>query len=333
MSAAPWTLGLCLGLAAPAMAQDSAASEALFNKGVADMEAGKYASACPALAESHRLDPRAGTMFALAECEAKWGKLASAVAHYSDYVGLVSLMTPADKTRHADRAKTAEKQMSALRPQVPQLTLVLPANAPPGTVVKRDGLELSGVSLGTALPVDPGDHVIVTQVPSAPEHEQKVTLAAGESKRLELQLELPKDEAATPPAASESPPVANEPLRDAPAPSGSHTWAYVAGGIGVAGLVVGTVTGLMSMGKKKTVDDNCVGTVCNDEGLSASDDGKTLGNISTVGFGVGIVGVATGVVLWLAAPRATPKEAARRSWQPSALVSGSAATVGLTGTW
>jgi len=56
-----------------AMGQDSAASEALFNKGVGDMEAGNYQSACPALAESNRLDPRAGTLFALAECEAKIG--------------------------------------------------------------------------------------------------------------------------------------------------------------------------------------------------------------------------------------------------------------------
>ena len=77
-------LFLVISAPATAAAQDLAAAEALFSKGLADMEAGRYDAACPAIGESYRLDPRGGTLFTLAECEAKAGKIATAVARYDD---------------------------------------------------------------------------------------------------------------------------------------------------------------------------------------------------------------------------------------------------------
>jgi hypothetical protein len=318
-------------LSAPALAQENAASEALFTKGVADMESGKFDTGCPSIAESYRLDPRPGTMFTLAECEAKWGKVASAVSHYSDYLGLVSHMPTPEKTRHRDRASTAEAQVKKLKPTVPQLTVTLPANAPKDSTVKRDGIVLKSVSLGTPLPVDPGEHVIVTQVPGGPEHEQKLSIATGESKQVVVEIELPKDAAAAPPGPTAAPTASPPPgAPKAPPASGMRTWAYVAGGIGLAGIVVGSVTGIMSMGKKKTVDDNCDGTVCNQTGLSASDDGRMLGNVSTVGFAVGAAGLVTGIVLLITSP--SPKKETAR-WTPSLVVGSHGATAGLQGAW
>lgn len=323
--------GLWLQQPALAAGQDSAASEALFDKAVADLEAGKYDSACPAFAESHRLDPRAGTVFALAECEAGWGRLASAVAHYSDYLGMVSRMTGAELARHKDRSKTAEQQVAALRPRVPQLSLVLPPSAPKGTIVKRDDVSLSEVSLGMPLPVDPGSHTITTQVPGGPEHKQTVEIAAGERKRVELALEL-AGPAGPPTKAADT----SESPRQSQPGAGSgrdRTWAYVAGGIGVAGLAAGAVTGLMTMSKKKIADDNCVGASCNQQGLDATEDGKTLGNISTVGFGVGIAGLAAGVVLWVTSPKNEAPASATRGVRPTAFAGSGFGSIGLQGTW
>ncbi len=320
----------CWSAAAPAWAQDSAASEALFNQGVASMEAKDYGAACPALAESHRLDPRAGTLFTLAECEAQWGRLASAVAHYSDYVGMVSHMPPPDKARHQERAKIAEDQLARLRPRVPQLALVLPSRAPQGTVVRRNGVVLKGASLGTPLPVDPGDHVVVTQAPGGPERTRRISIAEGETQRVELQVDEPVA-SRTPKAGVDGSSTPSDSPR-ADASSGSRTWAYVAGGIGIAGLAAGTVTGLMSMGKKRTVDDNCDGSVCNEQGLSAADDGKLLGNVSTVGFGVGIVGLTTGAVLLLSAPPSR-ETTSRPGWRPIAVAGHGGGFVGVDGSW
>src|SRR4051794_16280293 len=69
-----------------AAAQDIAAAEALFESGLADMQAGRYETGCKALAESQRIDPRGGTLFTLATCEARWGRIATAVTRFGDYL-------------------------------------------------------------------------------------------------------------------------------------------------------------------------------------------------------------------------------------------------------
>src|SRR4051812_45897187 len=92
---APRTLAIPLALvlstlAAPSAAQDVATAKALFNQGLAEMEAAHYDKGCPAIEESYKLDPRAGTLFTLAECENRRGRLATAVARYEDYLSLYS---------------------------------------------------------------------------------------------------------------------------------------------------------------------------------------------------------------------------------------------------
>src|SRR5688572_10356592 len=108
------TLLLPLALASPALAEDVAAAEALFNRGMTDMEAGRYDAGCKAIAESQRLDPRPGTLFTLAVCETRWGHIATAVTHYGDYLTLYDRLTPDHQARQVERAKEAKKQRDTL---------------------------------------------------------------------------------------------------------------------------------------------------------------------------------------------------------------------------
>src|SRR5438477_5379956 len=94
-----------ISISTRALAQDLAAAEALFNKGLADMQAGHYDTGCPSIAESYRLDPRPGTLFTLAECEAKGGKLATAVARYEDYLQLFARLTPDQQAKQKGRER------------------------------------------------------------------------------------------------------------------------------------------------------------------------------------------------------------------------------------
>ena len=80
-------------------------------------------------------------------------------------------------------------------------------------------------------------------------------------------------------------------------PEADRTLAYVAGGVGAAGLLVGAVTGFMAMGKANTAEDHCWDTPtkgCDQEGVDANSSGKTLAAVSTVGFAVGVVGLGLG---------------------------------------
>jgi hypothetical protein len=228
---------------------------------------------------------------------------------------MVSQMPPAQQAKHADRAQTAEAQMAKLKTVVPQLTVTLPAGAPKGTVVKRDGIELGAASLGAPLPVDPGEHVITTQVPGGREHAVRVVIAMREKKTVQLEVRMPVEQAEG--VGRQVSGVGGQGSAEAGqgAGAGRRTAAYVACGIGAAGLLVGAVTGVMSLGKKGTVDENCTGTVCSGAGKEAGESGRTLADVSTVGFAVGALGLGTAAVLWLTA-RGSQGEAKARRWEP-----------------
>jgi hypothetical protein len=303
--------------AVPAFAQEDAAAEALFNKGLSEMEAGHYDTACPMIKESQRLDPRLGTLFTLAECEAKGGMIASALAHYEEYLRLFARLSPPQKSTQAGREKISMAQKTALAPQVPYVTLVLRA-APAGTTVKWDDLVFNLPALGVPLPVNPGEHVVTTQAPGGNSLVTRVTVEKGEHKRIELKM--PPRKAKEPARAASAATIApSASPASEPEPEHSETMSadtrsaivYTAGAAGAVGLLVGSVSGAFVMGKKGTIDDNCVGTRCNATGKDAAETARTLGLVSTVGFGVGIAGLATAAFLLATEPKSAPPAARR----------------------
>src|SRR5262249_26584812 len=71
---------------ARASGNDPAAAEALFREGRAAAQKGDWETACPKLRESQRLDPAAGTLLNLADCEEHRGKVATAWQLYRQVV-------------------------------------------------------------------------------------------------------------------------------------------------------------------------------------------------------------------------------------------------------
>jgi hypothetical protein len=307
-------------LSAPASAQNVAAADALFQKGMEEMEKKNYKVACPSFRESYKLDPVPGALHALASCHMEAGEVASAVVRFDEYLRVVETLPPAQKAKHAVRAKDAKAHRAALAPQVPELTLVLPAEAPPGTRVIQDSVELSAISLGLELPIDPGEHMVTTQAPGGPVKEHRFTIEKGEKKRLELTLAEPERANPAPPskasetrqveAASRPGPRSGEERPGGPGDgagtSGYRIGAFVAGGIGAAALVGGIVAGVIVLGKKGTIDESCIGTKCNPESIiaarEAAEGAQVPGVISTVGFVIGGAGLAAGAVLFLLEP-------------------------------
>ncbi|WP_437785315.1 tetratricopeptide repeat protein [Sorangium sp. So ce1097] len=344
--------------AAPVHAQDVAAAEALFHRGLAAMQAGRYETGCPALNESYRLDPRPGTLFTVAECEARSGKIATAATRYGDYLALFARLSPDAQAKQQGREKVATRRRAALLPDIPELTLSLPADAPEGTIVRRGEVTLGAPMLGVPLPIDPGEHVVTTQAPGAPPLEQRISIAKGEKKQITLQVNAaPAASAGAAPRGPETGrPAASRPAPPAPAPgpapqpgaparhgSWHRTGAIVTGSVGAAGLIVGGVTGALAFVEKATVDDNCVGTRCNPEGMRAVESSRTFALASTIGLGAGAVGLGAAVALLLTAP---PEGGAARAGVPRAApaprVSAGAwpagdgeggAMVGVRGTW
>jgi hypothetical protein len=303
-----------LGLvAAPRPATAEERAEALFNRGLADMLAGRHESGCPAIAESQALEPLPGTLFTLAECEAQRGRLATAVASYDAYLTLFSTLSPERQAKQHGREAIAAQQKALLDPQIPRLTVTLGPGAPSGTVVRRDHDELPLDQLSVALPLDPGEHVITTQRPGGPIVERRVVLGPGEKRTLVLEVapvaEAPARAAARKSAVIAAPRAAI--LPPALRPSPERISAYVLGGLGAAGVIVGGVMGGLALGQKGAITMNCRSTGpdtadCNATGKAAADRGQAFGNASTIGLGAGLGALGVAAVLYLTAPAALP---------------------------
>src|SRR3954469_21327102 len=108
--------------AAPALAQsgntEMALAEALYRQARQLMSEGKFAEACPKLAESHRLDPAAGTLLNLAVCHEKEGKTASAWVEYNDLLGTKG------SDEASERRRTADERIRELEPGLARITFV-----------------------------------------------------------------------------------------------------------------------------------------------------------------------------------------------------------------
>jgi hypothetical protein len=333
-----WLAAVCFlgvsALAGSAVAGDIEDAAAFFTRGLEHMEAGRYDQGCPSLGESYTLDPRPGTLFTLAECEAKRGRTATALARYDEYLTLFAGLPPDKRAKQGDREAIAKAQRSALEREVPKLTLVLAPGAPAGTVIKRDGAVVAAATLGAPVSVDPGEHVVTTQAPGGAVTETRVTLGKSESRQATLEVKAPSESGSI-----EAPPPVGAPSDSGP--SGQRVGAYAAGGIGIAGLVLGGIMGGLTLGKKGVITDHCMDTACDAEGLAAAESSKTLGLVSTIGFVVGAAGVGVGAVLLLTEPSPTPAangmgrgKAGGRWVSAGVLAAGpDGATVGARGVW
>jgi hypothetical protein len=213
---------------------DAAAAQALFDEARALMARGRYAAACPKLAESQRLDPGGGTLLNLALCHEKQGLTASAWSEFKEALGV------ARRDRRADRIRLAEKHIGLLEPRLARLTVVVPEAARlRGLRIARDGVRLRSALWGTALPVDPGDHVVVASAPGHDDKKLTVTVRAAGARH---EVVIP----ALAPAAPSG--QGNDEQRVA---------GFAVGGVGIVAMIVGAVFGGLAIAKDGEADEIC----------------------------------------------------------------------------
>jgi hypothetical protein len=292
---------LPLLLAPVARAGDVAAAEVLFREGRALMEEGKYAAACPKLAESFEQDPGTGTLLALAMCREKAGQLASAWASY----GQVASRSKRDG--RADREQAARERMQALEPRLSRLTITIDPEtaALPGLSVKRDGAPVGTGAWGTAMPLDPGEHVIEAVAPGRQAWSAKVSIGAERDAQTVRVPALAVAENA-PPAAT-TPVSTSAAQQDAAPPLVKEgppfrTIGLIVGGAGVVALGVGGIFALKAKNanEESKEDDHCnAANQCDAVGGQRRDDAVNAATGATVSFIAGGVLAAAGVTLFV----------------------------------
>lgn len=202
-----------------------------------------------------------------------------------------------------------EDLAQSLSPRIPTLRVVVVGPAD-GTelAVTVDGAKLPAAAATLPRKVNPGKHVVTASASGWLEARAEATLAEGGSAEVSVTLERAPVAAAPsvaaapvrPPEATAPPPAAptkpEPPATKAEAPrSGTSPLVYVGFGLAGAGVVVGGVTGLLALSKASKAKDVCDGSRCPPSAQDDIDGSKSMGTISTIAFGVGILGAGVGV--------------------------------------
>ena len=183
-----------------------------------------------------------------------------------------------------------------------QPTIVFDARDSEGHDVSDVTVEVDGRTVakrleGLALAIDPGPHTFTFEAPGhLPKVTQKFLLREGEKGRRERIL-----------LGGPAPMVAAGGARRAPteAPSlgAQRVASLVSLGAGVVGVGVGVAFLTQAKSKANDADAICAGSICSSEAaLQMNHDARVAGNVATVAFAAGALGIAGGVVLWLTAP-------------------------------
>ncbi len=210
-----------------------------------------------------------------------------------------------------NRIPFAKQRIKELAPRLPHLRIRLAAAASSGAVVMLDGVPIDPASLGAELPVDPGKHTV--RVTAGPLSGRRYEVLAQEGKTATVDVEpeparpvivpVPRPHDTGRPADD----LALIQESNPPLPSSGNTRrtaGFVVGGAGIAGLALGSVTGLMALSRHSAMVESC-SSKCPPDIQDQIGTGKTLSVLSPVGFVVGAVGVGLGIYLVLSSSRSS----------------------------
>ncbi len=251
----------------------------------------------------HLPDP--SSRIALADCYAGLGRTASAWSQYREAASAAhDVQAPELETLARARAKALE----------PELSYVTVSTWKGQDVrVTQDGAPIHQSVLGTAVPLDPGAHVIRATAPGKRSWSKTIELGShGDHVTVSVPV-LPDDvqlltRELRAPGEQPLPLGASLPAETDRAGSLQRTLGIVAGAIGIAGIATGTLFGVKAASDWGDAKAMCQPyPYCGEDGAQLAQDAKTSALISTLGFATGIVGLSGGALLYFTAETREPK--------------------------
>ncbi len=227
----------------------------------------------------------------VARCDRETGKLVEAYAEF-DRTAIEANADSKDDPRYARTAASAANERDALSPQLGFVTVHV-SHAGGWTKLVVGGNEVPREAWERPVPVTPGATDVSVETPSSgtPPVRQSLTVAAGDKKEISIDAAAPTAPAAAPVAATPAQPPADH--------TSLRPYAYVAGGVGAAGLLTFAISGLLSNGTYSDLQSKCPRGVCPASASSEISRGRTEQTIANVGLVVGFVGLAAGAALFV----------------------------------
>jgi hypothetical protein len=269
--------------------------------------AGRFDEALTAFRASHEIVASANTRLMFARCLLALDRLLEARA---EFLGTIN-----DAGKGGGRYKQAQAaaraELGSLNERLAFVTITVTGEAS----AKIDDRELAPEEFGVALPALPGTTLVVATWTSGKTERRELALAAGAFETVDLQEPQPPPQPARP-----APPPAPPP--PPPRSSAPRTLAYVASGVGLAGLATFTVFGLMNNSTYASLEEACEAGSCPADRADDIDSGRTYQTVANVGLAVGIVGLGTGATLFLLSSDSGSEQVSARLSPSSVTVSG-----------
>ncbi|APR85979.1 Hypothetical protein A7982_11328 [Minicystis rosea] len=292
-------IGVGLLASSPAHAQATATTtmaESFFRQGQEKMAAGDYNAASDLFTRALKLDFTLGTLLNLAVCHEKQGKIATAWAEFSD---VQARATRDNDTRRAEFART---HAVALEKSLHKIVIEVMTPAP-GMRVSLDGTDLPREALGTALPLDPGEHHIDVVAEGRVPFVRKINLGpSGGTDRIEVTLDpvVVATSTSTPPVK-----LVTLPPPAAPSGNGQRIAGWIGIGLGAAGLGTAIAFGAQMASNTSRRDDLCPpGMPCASQAAFSADHTARVDRLwMFVSGGIGLAALGAGVGLVVASRR------------------------------
>jgi hypothetical protein len=243
-------------------------------EGIALYEQRRYVEAYERFAVADRMAHSVVFVLYMARCKRNLGELLAARALLEQ---AAREPLPAGAPAPMQRARDeATPELAQLAPRIPSLVTRVRGQGAEQARVRIDGRL---VEVDASIELDPGEHTIEVTSDGAVPIARTVQLAEG-SARTTVDLVL----------------VGVERQR------GSRRPAWIAFGVGVAGVGAGTITGIVALRAAGRVQDNCIENHCFERDRAESERASRYATASTVSFAIAGVSIAAGVALWMWSP-------------------------------
>lgn len=322
--AAALACSLSLGVAVaqptpPGGTAETPAAEARrnYDEGSTHFRAGRFAEALTAFRRAYELRSNPVVLVPIIECHDRLNQPVEGLEAIERY--LASNPTSAERT-------SMERRRETLRGRVGTLRI---ATTPVGARLSVDGHETGQVA-PAAIPANPGHHVVSASLDGHQTTELPVDVTAGQSAAIALAL---APTVTAPPTPTPTPPETNptpHPPETTPTPTptvppgatapttpssggGPSAVVWVTAGVAGAGLIAGTVFGLMALSDRNEYQ--------NGPTRELYDSGRTNALLSDIGFGAAVLAGGVAVVLYLSdrgSGEARPAPATAAAAAPSA---------------
>lgn len=286
-----------LAVALPVSAQSNAPARVsaddykrIVTEALKEYELGHWDEAEALFARAHELNPTARTLRGM-------GLAAFENRRYVLAVGRLQAAL-ADK-RNALTAAQRKEVQGVIERASAFISHFVVTLSPQNAEITVNGAPASRNEAGELL-LDPGDYEIVATAEGYKSGSTRVTAEGGARGRALIELEPEQTAEAPPPeaAAASAFHPSPEPARSQPEAHGSGARVLMYTGFAVlgAGVIAGSVTGILALTKGSSLKDACPHDACPPAQQSKLDSANTLATVSNISFGVAGAGAVAGVI-------------------------------------